>query len=285
MLPIVAEEVGGEAVGLYNERVRAKNPLAALRLKNSSGLTLEGGPMTVFMGDSYVGEALVKTVKPDEQRYITYAVDLGLHVNTKAGSKTERVNRVVINRGTMRTRRSVIETKTYNLDNKDDREKVVVIEHPFHRDWKLLNKEKPIEVTDNYKRFEVKTAGKKLTAFSVREERDSWESVAVTNITPDDLLVYVQQKYLTERTKKQLEANRERERIYQDQKRLRDNLRSLGGSTEERELRSRYISQLSVQENRLDEIGKELTQLQEQRQTKQKHLDELIETLSQDVAV
>ena len=84
LVPIVAKEIDGEAVDLYNEGVRPDNPLAAVRLKNSTGLTLEGGPLTVMQGDSYVGEALTKTLKPGEERYITYAVDLGLHVHTRA---------------------------------------------------------------------------------------------------------------------------------------------------------------------------------------------------------
>ncbi|MBW2204978.1 MAG: hypothetical protein JRF52_13115 [Deltaproteobacteria bacterium] len=70
LVPIVATEIKGQAVDLYNEKIRAKNPLAAIRLKNTTGLTLEGGPLTVFQGGSYAGDALVKTFKPDEKRYI-----------------------------------------------------------------------------------------------------------------------------------------------------------------------------------------------------------------------
>ncbi|MBW1869718.1 MAG: hypothetical protein JRI73_10620 [Deltaproteobacteria bacterium] len=117
LVPIVATEIKGQAVDLYNEKIRAKNPLAAIRLKNTTGLTLEGGPLTVFQGGSYAGDALVKTFKPDEKRYITYAVDLGLHVNTKMGTKSEQVDRVIINRGVIRMRRGIIETKTYNLED------------------------------------------------------------------------------------------------------------------------------------------------------------------------
>ncbi len=112
LVPIVATEIKGQAVDLYNEKIRAKNPLAAVRLKNTTGLTLEGGPLTVFQGGSYAGDALVKTFKPDEKRYITYAVDLGLRVNTKMGTKSEQVDRVIINRGVIRMRRGIIETKT-----------------------------------------------------------------------------------------------------------------------------------------------------------------------------
>ena len=303
LLPIVADDIDGEAVALYNAATRPKNPLSAVRLKNTTGLTLEGGAITVYQSDSYVGEALAETIKPDEQRYITYAVDLGLHVNTKHDSKTEPIERVVINRGTMWFHRSVIETKTYNLDNKDDREKTVVIEHPYHADWKLLGQNEPIEVTDDYRRFEVNAAAKQLTKYPVRERRDTRESLAVGNVTPELLAVYVRQKYLTDATKRQLDKivtikeqivaidretkalEAERDRIFQDQERLRRNLNSLRNTTEEKDLRSRYLKQLTEQETRLDDIHNRLNDLQETRRSKQEQLDQLIETMQQDLMV
>jgi len=245
LVPILAAEIDGKAVDLYNEKTRVDNPLAAVRLNNSTGLTLEGGPLTVFQGGSYAGDALVKTFKPDEQRYITYAVDLGLRVNTKMGTKSEQIDRVIINRGLIRMRRGIIETKTYNLDNKNAHSKTVVIEHPYHANWKLLNKERPIEITDNYLRFEVKAPGLKITKFSVREMRESWERIMISNLTPDQIIVMARKKYLTENTQNKLQKivalkseissidrglkaiQKERGQIFEDQKRLTENLRGL----------------------------------------------------------
>lgn len=302
LVPIVAAEIEGQAVDLYNEKIRADNPLAAVRLKNSTGLTLEGGPLTVFQGGSYAGDALVKTFKPDEQRYITYAVDLGLRVNTKVGTKSEQVDRVLINRGVIRMRRGIIETKTYNLDNKNARSKTVVIEHPYHANWKLLNKEKPIEITDNYLRFEVKAPGLKVTKFSVREMRESWERIMISNLTPDQIIVLVRKKYLTENTQKKLEQivalkseissidrglkaiQKERGQIFEDQKRLRANLRGLGQTTEEKGLRNRYVKRLNQQETRLEELRKREKALNQEFKTKQGEMERMIVALEQDLS-
>jgi hypothetical protein len=46
-------------------------------LTNTTGLTLEGGPVTVTEGDTYVGEAMLDTMKPDDKRFVPYAVELG----------------------------------------------------------------------------------------------------------------------------------------------------------------------------------------------------------------
>ncbi len=302
LVPIVATEIKGQAVDLYNEKIRAKNPLAAIRLKNTTGLTLEGGPLTVFQGGSYAGDALVKTFKPDEKRYITYAVDLGLHVNTKMGTKSEQVDRVIINRGVIRMRRGIIETKTYNLDNRNPRSKTVVIEHPFHANWKLLNKEKPIEITDNYLRFEVKVPGLKITKFSVREMRESWERIMISNLTPDQIIILARKEYLSESTQKKLEQivalkseisninrglqaiQKERGQIFEDQKRLRENLRGLRQTTEEKGLRNRYVKRLNQQETRLEEMRKREKVLNQEFKTKQGELNRMIKTLEQDLS-
>jgi len=302
LVPIVATEIKGQAVDLYNEKIRAKNPLAAVRLKNTTGLTLEGGPLTVFQGGSYAGDALVKTFKPDEKRYITYAVDLGLRVNTKMGTKSEQVDRVIINRGVIRMRRGIIETKTYNLDNKNPRSKTVVIEHPFHANWKLLNKEKPIEITDNYLRFEVKVPELKITKFSVREMRESWERIMISNLTPDQIIILARKEYLSESTQKKLEQivalkseisninrglkaiQKERGQIFEDQKRLRENLRGLRQTTEEKGLRNRYVKRLNQQETRLEELRKREKVLNREFKTKQGELNRMIKTLEQDLS-
>jgi len=303
LLPIAATEIEGQAVDLYNEKIRVKNPLAAVRLKNTTGLTLEGGPLTVFQGDSYAGDALVKTFKPGEKRYITYAVDLGLHVNTKMGTKSEQVDRVIINRGIIRMRRGIIETKTYNLDNKNARSKTVVIEHPFHANWKLLNKEKPIEITDNTLRFEVTAPGLKITKFSVSEMRENWERIMISNLTPDRIIVLARKKYLTENTQNKLQeivalkseisnnnrdlktTQKERNQIFADQKRLRENLRGLGQTTEEKGLRNRYVRRLNQQETRLEDLRKRENELNRELKTRQGKLERMIETLGQDLRV
>ena len=48
----------------------------AAELKNTTGKTLDGGPITVYDANAYAGEALVETVKAGDKRLISYGVDL-----------------------------------------------------------------------------------------------------------------------------------------------------------------------------------------------------------------
>ena len=301
MVPIVTGEIEGLAVDLYNEKMRKSNPLAGVKMKNITGLTLEGGTLTVIHRGTYAGEALMQSLKPNEKRYITYAVDLGLRVNTERGSTNEPVARVIINRGVMRMQKGIVETKTYTLDNQNAHSRTVIIEHPYRTDWKLVEPDKPIEVTDRFMRFEVQVPAHTKRVFKVVETRTIWDSISVRKLTPDDILVFSRKKYFDPNSLTQLqkiagikaelaaleknirEREKERENIFSDQERIRKNLRGLGQTTEEKGLRSRYIQQLNQQEDRLGRIADEENSARMKKQEKERDLDKLLEALTQDV--
>src|SRR6185312_6851412 len=68
LVPIVLKAFEGRPVLLYNKATRAENPMRCVEFKNTTGLTLEGGPVTVLEDGAYVGEAMLDTLKPDEER-------------------------------------------------------------------------------------------------------------------------------------------------------------------------------------------------------------------------
>src|SRR5207249_1923670 len=70
LVPIVLRPFEGRPVLMYNKAARAENPMRCVEFKNTTGLTLEGGPVTVLEGGSYVGEAMMETSKPEEPRLI-----------------------------------------------------------------------------------------------------------------------------------------------------------------------------------------------------------------------
>jgi hypothetical protein len=67
MLPIVSREIEGERISIYNEGVYAAHPLNGLLLKNSTGVYLTGGPITVFDQGTYAGDSRILLVPPGEQ--------------------------------------------------------------------------------------------------------------------------------------------------------------------------------------------------------------------------
>jgi chromosome segregation ATPase len=73
--------------------------------------------------------------------------------------------------------------------------------------------------------------------------------------------------------------------IYDDQQRLRENIKSLKGTAEERSLTQRYVRQLDDQETRLETLRREIADFQSKQQQAQADLDKMIEQISFDVAL
>jgi chromosome segregation ATPase len=72
-------------------------------------------------------------------------------------------------------------------------------------------------------------------------------------------------------------------KIFDDQQRLRENMKALKGSPEEKALLQRYTQQLNEQETRLETLRKEAAQLEQQSGSAQEALDKMIAALSFDV--
>src|SRR5947209_20192814 len=59
LIPIVNQDVEAAPVSIYSPRVHGQFPLLGLRFKNTTGLHLMQGPVTVFEGNSYAGDARI----------------------------------------------------------------------------------------------------------------------------------------------------------------------------------------------------------------------------------
>ena len=203
MLPFLQQKVAARKLLIYSGG-SSEFPRNAAELTNSTGKTLDGGPITVYDGNAYAGEALMETLKAGDKRLISYAVDLGTRITTALDSSRDFVREIHVRRGVLTTRSAVQETQTYTIRNVDQKPKTLILEHPIRPEYKLL-KLKPAETTASAYRFEIKLAPGATEKFPVAEERVFETSVTLVNLTPDFLLSYVQNKALDEAARKQLE--------------------------------------------------------------------------------
>ncbi|HUJ83787.1 MAG TPA: hypothetical protein VLW83_18020, partial [Candidatus Acidoferrales bacterium] len=162
---------------------------------------------------------------------------------------------------------------------------------------------KPDETTSAVYRFRVKVDPKDSTIFAVRESRPLESTFALTNLTEDQIKLFLQQKSISPEVEAAFrkiveQKNRvaavdaeiasrddETQKIYDDQQRLRENLKALKGSAEERALTQRYTQQLADQETRLQSLQRESADLQTKRDKEQAELDRMIQTLSLDATI
>ena len=295
MLPFVQEKLSARKLLIYSEMgsVNARN---AAEITNSTGKTLDGGPITVYDGNAYAGEALMETLKAGDKRLISYAVDLGARVTTQLGSSRDMIREIHVRRGLLSTRSALQETKTYTIRNVDAKAKILVIEHPVRPEYKLLN-QKPAETTASAYRFEVRVAPAGTEKFPVIEERVYESSIGLANLTPDVLVSYVQNKALSETARRQLErivelkkqgadadrAIRQTEEqineLGRDQERIRQNLRSLNEVSGQQAQVQNYARQLAAQETQLASARDRLAELRKKKAALESELNAAIEKM------
>src|SRR5262249_30551853 len=156
MLPIVNESVKGEKLSIYNQSVQVKHPLNGLRLSNSTALHLMQGPITVFDGATYAGDAKIEDLPPGAERLISYALDLKTEVAPEAKGRPDQLLKVKLIKGTMEVTRKNSRVHNWTVKNSDSKAKTVLIEYPLEANWTLVTPKEPTEKTRDLYRFAVK---------------------------------------------------------------------------------------------------------------------------------
>jgi hypothetical protein len=295
MLPFLQQKIGSRKLLIYSENY-GEHPMNAAELTNSTGKTLDGGPITVFDAQSYAGEALMTTLKTGDKRLISYAVDLGTRITTKFDSTGNLVREIHVNRGMLSTRLAQQETRTFTIRNVDQKSKTLIIERPQRAGYKLLN-QKPTETTADAYRFEVKLGPDATQKFAVNEELLFDNSFEVSSLTPDLLLTYVRNKAISETGRRELQQildlkrqiadadnqihqiDTEINNLVTDQERIRRNIQSLNNVSGQQEQVQKYARQLSTQESQLATLRDHANDLKKQKSTLESNLDTQIEKL------
>jgi hypothetical protein len=295
LLPIVGKDVEGSRVSIYNERTQPKFPLLGLRLKNTSGLHLMQGPITVFEGSSYAGDARILDLQPNEERLLSYAVDLGTEVKPEVAADRGQLTHLKAVKGILYSTTKLRETKTYTVKNRNPQERTVLIEHPVRPEFKLVSKDKPAETASDVYRFELKVPAGKAAKQAVTEERDLGSTVLLTNSPDEQIRVFLRSPVVGEKVKEGLkkaqelrwewaktqreigEQQRQLQTITEDQARLRANLREVPQSSP---LHKRYLEKLGKQEDEVEKYRAEVQKLQAQEHAQKKALDDFLAAFS-----
>ena len=294
MLPFLQQKVDARKLLIYAD-LSSAHPMNAAEVTNSTGMTLDGGPVTIYDGGVYGGEGLFETLKAGDKRLVSYAVDLGTRITTLYDSKAATVREVHFRRGVLLTRLAAVETRTYTIRNVDQKAKTLIVEHPARPEYTLLDR-KPAEKTAHAYRFEVKLAPGATEKVPVSEERVYETGVGIASLTPDVLLSYVSNK-MSDAARKQLEqiAARKREiadartrqrqaetrltEIARDQERIRQNIDSLNRVSGQTQQVQTYARQLAAQEAELASLRDQAAAEQKKAAALQTELDRLIETV------
>jgi len=294
MLPIVNEGVKGEKVSIYNPAVQAKHPLNGLRLVNSTDLHLMQGPITVFDGGAYAGDAKIEDLAPHAERLISYALDLQTEVALEAKPQPEHLLSVKLVKGTLQVSRKLARTHSYTVKNSDNKAKTVLVEQPLDPNWKLISPKEPTEKTSDRYRFAVKAEPGKPVVLAVDEEQVVSQHMALSNLDDGTILYYTNQKEVAPAVKAALaevvkrkqalaEVSTQKQQLEQqigaineEQARIRQNMGQLDRNTD---LYKRYVQKFGSQEDTVEKLREQIQKLTVQEANLRKALDDYLVNL------
>ncbi len=296
MLPIVNASVEGKKISIYNVAVQIKHPYNGFRLTNSTDLHWLQGPITVFDGGEFAGDAQIEDVPPGGKRLISYAIDLDVEVSPELKDRPDELASMRIAKGTLKLTRKKIRQHRYLVKNSSTQKKTVLIEQPIDTQWQLVSPKESSEKTRDLYRFEVVVEPGKSTNLEVVEQQKAGEQIVLSTLDSDTVLALATnaarinpavekslqkfaelKKSLSDTLAEVVEAESQIKTIEQEQGRIRLNLPQLDRNGT---LYARYIKKLAEQEDEIEKLRKQYATLSNKAAEQREAMEEFVMGLS-----
>lgn len=297
ILPIATADVEAQKVSIFNRSAHPRHPLNGLWLTNNTGLHLSQGPVTVFDGGSYAGDAKLADMRPGEKRLMSYALDLAVDVDVVEKAEPDDVLSIRLSGGTLWIRRKHVRVADVSVRNRDTKPRTVIVEHPRLPTWEFVGDVRPFESTDTLDRFRVEATPEKTETIRIVRQIVVEDTVVLAASGGVDLVALVKsgpaspalRAAVDEFARRRAEIDRLRERIQEcerkvttieaDQQRIRENLKAISATSD---VARRYVSKLDSQESELEKLRGEITALHTKANDAQADLERWLESLEID---
>ena len=278
MLPLVEGDVKAEKLLVFSSEDKEENfvynPAICVELVNNTGIKLPSGPITVYDGRSYAGDALIKFFPENEKRLISYGDELSVSVSYNL-NVSEKVSLVKIEKGFMSLKKKKIYETIYTFRNAGKEAKKIIIEHPVTLNANLVRPKEYSEKTHNLYRFsEILTPTGDLINISVIEEKILYEEQQILKFRYEKLAGFLANRDITQKnTKKVLQSSfklnekileaenkleelkKKRGQIIEKQERTRKNLEAAGNQSEQGK---DYLQRLANEDKEIDSIDENI---------------------------
>ncbi|MFP3089116.1 DUF4139 domain-containing protein [Treponema sp. TIM-1] len=291
MLPLVAGELLAEKVLVFSGANTVNkgiiHPAISVELTNTTGMRLPAGPITVFDGGTYAGDALIDFFPEGEKRLISYGDELS--VNGRVNSSVSRVvSAVTVNRGVMTISRKLIYEKAYVFKNNSREGKRLILEHPLILNATLTEPASFYERTDALYRFELTLDAGGEQYFTVKEESPLAERITLAQLGLDSLMSYasngeippavraaltrgveLQQKTAAAKTALTT-VETQRTRLIAEQDRIRRNLEAAGNQSAQGQ---EYLRRMAVMDGEIDTLNAAIADAEKNLRDAQNNFD------------
>ncbi len=294
MVPIVSESITGEKLTILDTRQSNLAAVYGMRICNTTGLHLAGGPITIYQDGLYAGDAQITNIAPGDFRLVSYALDLDLIAGRESPTYEADITSLSAKNGVLTVTRKQRQTQIFTLRNKAASAKTVLLQIPKDPNYTLVEPKEPSEKSPTEYRFEVLVPAKASTPFRFVGERVIYEGVAVLNADIDVLLAYSRNTKVSPALKTALAgvvtrrnalrvlqgrragAEKQIEEIGAEQTRIRSNMDSL---TKDSDLYKRYVAKLSWQESQIEKLRAEVARLRALESDANRDLSAFIQNL------
>ncbi len=295
MIPILNANLTGRRVSIFSLADGAAHPMRGVEITNDSDLQLLPGPISVFDGAAYAGDAQIGHIPAGDKRLLAYAADLDVAVLTDVEDQSNLVKVRIVD-GLIEqtwTRRNAV---TYAFENKDQRSaRQMIVEHARLHGWELVNPKKPAELTQNLYRFEVDIPAGETETLDVIHERTDRQSLAVVSFDLGTAVAYHkdgklsqavldvirevarQQAAINDVERQIQEIDRQTREIHDEQTRIRANMSSVRNASD---LYARYVQKLDSQETQLEDLLELRRDKQQELEQKRAELNDYVRGLN-----
>ncbi|MGC9999304.1 MAG: DUF4139 domain-containing protein [Bryobacteraceae bacterium] len=296
LLPFVQQKIAARQVYIW-DRGEGVHPQRAAKLTNSTGKTLDGGPVTVYTPEGYTGESLMSTFKAGDKRFLSFAIDLGTRITTKYDTGAQVIRSVKAERGVITTKSVLEQRTTYTVVNVDSKEKALLISHPVAGDGELISP-KPEEKSDQRYLFAVTAPAAGSTSLTVVEQQPLEESVSIMGLNADQIVAWIAARKLSSEARQKLETLAAKKRdlsdasaliqqiearinaLSADEGRLRQNIQSLNYVASQKEQVERWAADLAKKEVAIIDQQTRLDDARKKKAALESELAQLVEKLS-----
>ena len=282
-VPIVDKTVPGELVSVYQPDTHARHPLAALKLSNSTGVSLPPGVLTLYRkeasGTTYVGDAQLSSLPDAESRMLGFALDQKVMIDREEKAE-QTISKATMANGIFKA--SIVDQRTtvYTLKGAAKEDRRIIIEHPRQAGWELITPDpKAAEMTDIAFRVPVDLKAGAIVRQTITTQWARLEEQLLADLDVNVIIAYAGNANLTQAQRNafnriaemkrmieslldqvQAESNA-RDRVYQEQNRIRENIKAVPPGSD---IQARYLKSMSELEDQAETHKRNIDKLEQQ---------------------
>jgi hypothetical protein len=299
-VPIVNTQVNAERVALFQPATDPRHPLAAVKLVNDTDVSLPAGVVTLYERDksgaaSFVGDARMNSIVKGETRLLSFALDQKVLVDVDR-KMDKTISKMTIANGVMKAAQVDTEEAIYTIKGAPLEARSMVLEHPRRPGWTITTPDpKTVDMTDTAFRVPASVKAGENAKVTVETEWAREQETALTNLSADEFLVYSSNAKLTDAQRdafakmaelksaidttdnKLTEERAARERVFEEQGRIRENIKAV---PEKSDLQNRYLRSMSELEDQAEARKKAIDTLDRTRTLQTDALNAFIGTLN-----